>query len=175
MSSLLITGFTNFGKVENNPSEILVNLLKQKYQNNIDCYIFKGYKDIDDNLEHLLSKSPTTVIIFGLASKTPYVRLEKVAKIPSRLKTGEKQYRSNLPLREIYMKLVENNIRVAYSNSAGDYWCNYLFYKVSSAREHNQKYKQGFIHIPNLDAYNSINAKELNLLNFGSTIVDLFL
>ena len=121
MSNLLITGFSNFGKVKNNPSETLVNFLKHKYQNKIDTYIFKGYKDIDDNLGLLLEKSPTTVIMFGLASRTPYIRLEQVAKRPSRLKTGEKQYQGNLPLRVIYTKFVNNKIRVAYSNSAGDY------------------------------------------------------
>ena len=113
--------------------------------------------------------------MFGLASRTPYIRLEQVAKRPKQIKLGEKQYRDKLPLRKIYMKLVENNFRVAYSNNAGDYWCNYLFYKVSALRSKDKNKYQGLIHIPNLDKYKEVNGKELNLLNFGLSIVDLIL
>ena len=175
MSTILVTGFSNFGKINNNPSEILVNLLKQKYADKIDTYIFKSYKDIDCNLTQLLNKSPKIVVMFGLASRTPYVRLEQIAKKPNNVSSSVEFYKNKLPLEKIYTELLKNNIAVAYSKDAGNYWCNYLFYKVSSLRNNKNHYSQGLIHIPQPNRYNKTNGDELNLLDFGSILINTLL
>lgn len=175
MSSILVTGFSNFGTVKNNPSEILVNSLKQKYADKIDTYIFKGYKDIDCSLTELLNKSPKIVIMFGLASRTPYVRLEQIAKKPNNISSSVEFYKNKLPLNKFYTELLKNNIAVAYSKDAGNYWCNYLFYKVSSLRNNNDNYTQGLIHIPDTNKYTKANNTSLNLLDFGSILINTLL
>ena len=128
--SILVTGFEIFGNISENPSETLVKILNSNTK--VATFIFKGYKDIDDNLDSLLAEhNPDVILMFGLASKTPYVRLEQSAKRPPNI-SGEEQYPSTLPLAKIYDHLFDKGIEVRYSDSAGMYWCNYLFYKVAS-------------------------------------------
>ncbi len=171
--NILVTGFEDFGNVTENPSETLVNLLKQKY-GDIETFIFKGYRSIDDNLNILLAKhNPDVVLMFGLASKTPYVRLERVATLPDKTK-GEKSYSTRLPLKEIYTNIVSKDIEVKYSDSAGSYWCNYLFYKVCQLKSEDKTSLYGFIHIPNLSKYESVYKKNLDLSLLGSSILDSF-
>lgn len=170
MSKILVTGFGNFGNIDSNPSETLVNLLERKY--GINTYIFKGYEDIDDNLKQLLDRyTPAVILMFGLASRTPYIRLEQIANRPDKL-DGQKIYRSTLPLRSIFENLVNNGFETAYSNDAGKYYCNYLFYKVSQLNVKKSHLQYGLVHIPKTDKYEFVYKKQLDLLKLGSTIVD---
>lgn len=174
MRQLLITGFSNFGSIRDNPSEILVNLLKRRYGDTIAVAIFKSYKDIDNSLEALITQTkPKAIVMFGLASKTPFVRLEQIARRPREVSLGEEQFESTLPLRKLYESLADQDIAVSYSNDAGDYWCNYLFYKVCELRQNDKSSVHGLVHIPNLQKYKSSYAKELDLLKLGVTVVDL--
>jgi pyroglutamyl-peptidase len=168
---VLVTGFGNFGTVNENPSEVLVKQLKSKYKD-VEVFVFKGYKSIDDNLDALMTEHrPDVVLMFGLARKTHYVRLERIAKRPDRV-TGTEQYRSTLPLAQIYKELTNKNIEVQYSDSAGSYWCNYLFYKVCQLRHADKTLMHGFIHIPDLSKYESAYKQELDLVTLGSTILN---
>lgn len=169
--NILVTGFGEFGNITENPSETLVSLLKQNHSK-VDTYIFKGYKDIDDNLSSLLAKhKPNIVLMFGLASKTPYIRLERIARRPAKL-IGEDHYPCTLPLSKIYKNLSDNGIEVQYSDSAGSYWCNYLFYKVCQSKYQDSSTLYGLIHIPNPSAYEQKYKKKLDLTTLGFIILD---
>lgn len=170
MKSVLVTGFSNFGNVTNNPSEKLVKLLA-KQVNSINTYIFKGYKDIDENLQVVLNEfRPEIVIMFGLASRTPFVRLERFAVHKDNLE-GEIQYESTLPLNRIYQHLISQRIETQYSDNSGSYWCNYLFYKAGSFLS-NSDTIYGFIHIPEPEKYKKTYGRNLDLFNLGITILD---
>ena len=173
---MLVTGFSNFGSVVSNPSETLVNLLKLKYADSIDIHIFKGYKDINTSLENLLNQTkPKVIVMFGLASRTPFIRLEQTARRPKELAAGDEWHQTTLPLTKLYESLTDNDIAASYSNNAGSYWCNYLFYKVCELREKDKSSTHGLVHIPSLQTYKNTYGKELDLLIFGATIVDLLL
>lgn len=168
--NILVTGFGNFGNTTENPSQILVKLLKQKYDG-LDTFIFKDYKSINDNVESLLHHKPDIILMFGLASKTPYVRLEQNARRPDKL-DGEEQYLGKLPLEKIYASLSDKNIEVRYSDSAGSYLCNYLFYKVCRLRRHNKSSQHGLIHIPSPSVYEQKYKKKLDLITLGTAVLD---
>lgn len=172
MDKILVTGFSNFGNSKDNPSERLVYELKHQ-RPEINVRIFKGYKDIDQSLESALNKyRPKVVLMFGLASRTPFVRLERVAKRPSKAK-GKKLLNTTLPLKNIHDTLSSNGIVVDYSSDAGSYWCNYIFYKTCQLRKRDKDSVHGFIHIPNPAKYEKTFKKPLELTNLGLLTLDI--
>lgn len=174
---ILVTGFSNFGSVKHNPSEMLVNELAKYFKNQIVTYVFEcKYDEIDKQLPVLLKEhQPDIIIMFGLANRSNLVRIEKKAKLPARLKSlnSKKSYPSTLPIEKIYDNLNSKGLKTRYSIDAGSYYCNYLFYKVCSLTKTNNI--RGLIHIPNKDLYRVITGTELDLFTLGKTVVELFL
>jgi pyrrolidone-carboxylate peptidase len=174
---ILVTGFNNFGSINNNPSKQLVDELSKYYKDQIITYVFEcKYDEIDRQLPILLNKyRPGVIIMFGLANRSNVVRIEKKAKLPTRLRSFnfKKLYSSTLPNEKIYTRLKSVNIATKYSTDAGSYYCNYLFYKVCTLTKTNNIH--GFIHIPNKNLYYKLAGTELDLFSLGKNIVELFI
>ncbi len=167
--NILITAFGAFGNVKTNPS---LEATKDLHNKTVGEYTIRFvklpvvYYESYDILKKAFKKyDPELVISFGVA---PYdeLRLEKIAhngpfsKTPdnkgvipneSLIIEGEGDFVSTLPLNKIYSKLNEHKYPVTYSESAGTYLCNYIFYNLMyEVNNKKKKIPAGFIHVPRL-------------------------
>jgi pyroglutamyl-peptidase len=168
---IMITGFGRFGNHKNNPTkEILRILPKSIYGHELikvelpvifdECYDYlKQFIDIHQ---------PDAIIMLGLAGGSKTIRLERIAvnlkdaKIADNIgskpldepiiKNGKNAYFSTLPLREMEAILIDKEIPVSISNSAGLFVCNNIFYHVMHRVDQEDKIRYaGFIHLPYMD------------------------
>jgi len=174
MGNLLVTGFGNFGNVKVNPSEVLVKQLQVKYPA-IQTHVFRtSYKDVDKNLPALLEKTkPEIVVMFGYAGRSSLIRLETTAKPPKNLSLRQRRsYKSTLPIDALNTQLKATGVGVIYSHDAGNYLCNYLFFKLGQLAPKYAIQQYGFIHLPNLKLYGKSIGKAPDFLEAGSIIIE---
>lgn len=170
MTTALITGFGPFPRVPRNPSQILVERLPDSIAG-VALHrriLPTEYRSAGPLIESLLADlRPDLCLCIGVAHRGP-LRLETTARNSSTAETpdqsgfvhvgpidgnGAETYASTLPLGRIYDALTAHGHDVTYSDDAGCYVCNYIFYK---ARRHidrlNLATACGFLHIPELTA-----------------------
>lgn len=168
MITVLITGFTPFGKETINPSyEAIRNLPDTlgkarilKYE--IPTVFYKSISYLESLIEAL---TPDIVICVGQAGGREGVTIERIAMnqddalIPdnegnqpidvSIVPNGKNAYFSKLPIKAITHALNEAHIQASVSNTAGTYVCNHLMYGLLHCID--TKYpemKGGFVHVP---------------------------
>jgi pyroglutamyl-peptidase len=183
---ILITAFGPFDKFTVNPSEIVLNMLKESI--NIHQYLeFEwqvlnvSYKEIDYFIKN--KKSHHDLIIhLGVATNSKQMRFEKKAK---NLKSGKDIYNVN-PSNEAISGNIDfisssfpinilNNIisnistHVVFSNDAGTYLCNYLYF--NSLHYFSDKTHVLFVHIA--DVYSEPEAVSIeNQVTILVTLLD---
>ncbi len=110
---------------------------------------------------------PDIIINFGLAAESSGIRLERIARneiAPKRpdntgrvppsatICEGAQQYTSGLPLDAIATALQAEGLPVQWSQDAGGYLCNYVFYAGRAGLcPHINTQMTGFIHVPLLN------------------------
>ncbi len=165
---ILLTGFSAFQKITQNPSQILVTELAKNLKlpnTQIDFKIFKSsYKYIDENIGKILDESYNLVLMTGLKPKATKIYIEQFAKNLDNSKAKdvdnvvkinsaieEHNYvtlESNLNINKISSYL-KNNILIQLNSKPSAYLCNHLYYKaLSYAIRSNLETKMLFIHIP---------------------------
>lgn len=119
---------------------------------------------IEDLIQEIETCKPSAVIALGQSNRTG-ISLERTAhnldhfRIPDNagnkpppapvVKGGPLQYPSTLPLEAWYKALTEQDIPVHFSDTAGTFVCNHLFYGLQHyLRDSN--IPSGFIHVPML-------------------------
>ena len=170
---VLISGFEPFGGRDNNPSALLVDAL-----NNRDIEIpaelvvdqvllpVTFEKSFEVLQEKISAFNPDMVICFGLAAKRETIELENIAvnKIHADIKDnngeapqdqlinpdGPETYLSTLPIQGIAGALQKEGLPVKVSNDAGNFVCNYLFYRLMETNQDTERLC-GFIHVPSLE------------------------
>lgn len=192
-----ITGFEPFGTVSDNPSQRIVESIGE--QNNpaiITQTLPVDYAMAGDKLIQLIdTHQPSAVLLLGVAAKRETISLERIAvnindaRIPDNAGNqarGEKiaedapvGYWSTLPLDGFHSAITASEIPVSYSNHAGAYLCNHVFYR---ARHHLETSNRadvpcGFIHVPSVEAVslnNQIKAIQacVNILLTESVLLD---
>jgi pyroglutamyl-peptidase len=168
---ILITGFGPFPGAPCNPTEPLVaRLLQLRRPSLSDVKIFGHifqvtYENFDRQLPLLLaSHRPHALLMFGLASRTPYVRIETRARNAiTRLWPDADHARTRkgsispdadaLAFGPHTVKLLRAAIRtgidVRASRDAGSYLCNYLSFRaIEAARRRKGPRLAAFVHIP---------------------------
>ena len=168
---ILVTCFDPFGEDKTNSSLlVLENLFDECNNTKIIKQVLptvrnKSFDVIVKILEE--EKDIIAVISLGQAGGRKKINLERVAinvddfriednehnlvKDETIIKDGATAYFSTLPLRQIEKVLLDNNIEVEISNSAGTFVCNHVFYKLMNICDKKYKdIKAGFIHIPYL-------------------------
>lgn len=167
---VLISGFEAFGGRDINPTALLIEAL----QNNEISFPVKMMVDqillpvtFEDSFDVLNEKirvfNPDIIIAFGQAAKRSAIELETVAlnKIDADItdnsgvqpkdqlisELGEESYLSTLPIQGIEAALKNAGLPVNFSNSAGSYVCNYLFYRLMETNQDTLRLC-GFIHVP---------------------------
>ncbi len=171
--TVLITGFTLFPGAPENPTQVLIEALQSGEVQfpggaEIDCLLLpteyeKSWDLLSECLVHL---RPRILIEFGLSAKANGFTLECVARnqfsVGQPDNSGFKPEKSNidpsspnmlpsgLPLLAIYESLDSAEIPVEYSDDAGAYVCNHLFYRTMCLPKQLRPELAGFIHVPYL-------------------------
>jgi pyroglutamyl-peptidase len=166
---VLLTGFTAFGSVAVNPSQLIVEQLAGSSPDLITAVLPVEYAGSRSALYDLLSlHQPDVFIGLGVAAGRKMISLERLAinlddaNAPDNAGValhgqmiepeGPAAYWSTLPLEAMYTALSGENIPVHFSNSAGNYVCNHLFYCARHAAETSSALiSSGFVHLPSID------------------------
>lgn len=168
---LLVTGFGPFPGVPVNPTEALVEELaaqKERFAHLCDLRteVFPvDYRALPGRLEDIgTGFGPDIAIHFGLSLRATGIQLERKARnviaegkpddtghIPQsrHIRADAGDVDSSLPLEEISDALQAEGLPVGFSDDAGAYLCNYLFY-LSGAHFCTgfAPSMSGFIHMP---------------------------
>ena len=168
---ILLTGFEPFGPVRVNPSEQIVRRIGEEARGsgNVELraeVLPTEFAAADRRIRQLIRKfRPDVVLCLGVAAQRDKISLERVAlnldddSLPDNagrcragrriVPSGPAAYWSTLPLERIRRQIERRGIPVSYSNHAGTYLCNHIFYV---ARHEIEKMGNGapcgFVHVP---------------------------
>lgn len=169
---ILITGFSVFPGAPVNPTEKLIAALRDDglfaVSGNIRMEVLPvEYAAVPGRLEALgRDFAPDIAIHFGLSARATGFTLERWARngiaadrldnsgtqpVSTLIIDGAGDFASTLPLDAIAAALASSGLPVAWSDDAGGYLCNYLFY-LSRSPEFPAfaSSMSGFVHVPPL-------------------------
>ena len=173
MPRLLLTGFNAFRNYKINPTENLMKMVTASPE------LFPGFSVHTQVLEtaYEVCESqfcamvnrfrPEIILSFGLNYSANEINLERIAvnlddadsfdnygiqrKGQRIVPDGPAAYWATIPLDKISVALAESAIPVRFSNHAGAYLCNHLFYFGLHFLQANAiRARMGFIHVPPL-------------------------
>jgi pyroglutamyl-peptidase len=168
---LLLTGFKPFASLSVNPTEQLMHALAA--QEFVDAAIETAVLDVDYVLaevqfrEAVARYAPDAILSFGVSGGTDELCLERIAVnvddagLPDNggqtragtriVADGPVGYWATLDLDALHAALVEAGLPVRFSNHAGAYLCNHLFYYGLHLIEVlGLETPMGFVHVPPL-------------------------
>jgi pyroglutamyl-peptidase len=169
MTSVLITGFGRFPGAPFNPSEPLALALAKRRRPAFagiqrTLHIFEtSYAAVDRDLPKLMTKhKPDIVLMFGLAVRTPFVRVETHARnamsilFPDvsgyrpeerAIVRGRPALEGHAPFRRLLGAARTARVPTRTSRDAGRYLCNYVYWRALETSRSGTPLAQ-FIHIP---------------------------
>jgi pyroglutamyl-peptidase len=168
---ILVTGFGPFPGAPFNPTEPLVARLLRLRRPAFGDVEFIGhvfpvtYRAVDRELPELLAKHrPDALLMFGLASRTPYVRIETRARnavtmlwpdaAHTRVRKGSIAPDADaMPFGPHTAKLLRaakgTGVDARASRNAGSYLCNYLSWRAIEAVDADDgPHLAAFVHVP---------------------------
>jgi pyroglutamyl-peptidase len=175
---ILITGFGPFPGAPFNPTEPLVARLLRLRRPALGDVELSGhifpvtYRDVDRELPDLLAtRRPHALLMFGLASRTPHVRIETRARNAvttlwpdadhARVRKGSISNGADALMfgahtAKLLRAAVGTGIDARASRNAGSYLCNYLSWRAieaTRARQDQAETRNGprlaaFVHVP---------------------------
>lgn len=172
---ILVTGFSVFHDVADNPTETLVRSLEAdafvpaRRCDLTYCVLDVDYAGLPASLAALDATGNWDVAIhFGVSARASGFVLERTARngigprpdvrgfVPPTRQielAGPEELPSSLPLSAIETALRVDGLPVSWSDSAGDYLCNFLFYSALRRLTHSGRPGMaGFIHVAPTDA-----------------------
>ena len=170
---ILLTGFKPFGELAINPTEPLMEAIAAWENPFPGVVLHTAVLDVDyvraerQFREALLRARPDAILSFGVSGGTDELCLERIAvnvddaslpdsggqtRAGSRIVAqGPVGYWATLDLESIHAALVEAGLPVRYSNHAGAYLCNHLFYYgLHLIASLGLETRMGFVHVPPL-------------------------
>jgi len=171
MRTILITGFGPFPGAPYNPTELLVRQLGKLrrpalHDINVVTHIFAtSYTAVDHELPALIAKhKPDALLMFGLAARTKYIRIEMRARnalalLPDATNAALKRHTiapgaplaraMTAPMRHLLAAARRARVLAALSRDAGRYLCNYLCWQAAEAvARPNGPRLAAFVHVP---------------------------
>lgn len=168
---IVITGFTRFEGVKLNPTELMMEEIQTFVRSSDDCDILTEvlpteFQRAGQRIVELISSiNPDALLGFGVKPDSAALSLERFAIniddsstpdnagwTPSGLPIipdGPPAYLSTLPLEAMRLELLRAGFPVVYSNHAGTYVCNHVFYLACHhAASLPVQRRYGFIHVP---------------------------
>jgi len=168
VTTVLITGFGRFPGAPSNPSgPLALALAKRRRPAFADIrravHVFEtSYAAVDRDLPKLLAKhEPDIVLMFGLAARTPFVRIETRARNavsilfpdvtgfrPTKhaIVRGKPPLQGASPFARLLGAVRATGTRSRVSRDAGRYLCNYVYWRALEASRSGTL--EQFIHIP---------------------------
>ncbi|HEY5063948.1 MAG TPA: pyroglutamyl-peptidase I [Xanthobacteraceae bacterium] len=168
---ILLTGFGPFPGAPFNPTEPLVARLLRLRRPALDDVELSGhifpvtYGDVDRQLPELLkARRPQALLMFGLAARTPYIRIETRARNAvtmlwpdagrTRARKGSIAGAADAMMfgphtEKLLRAALGTGVDARSSRDAGSYLCNYLSWRAIEAtgRDHGPQLA-AFIHVP---------------------------
>ncbi len=169
MKKILLTGFNPFGKLEANPSQLIVEGIAERGHPGIVAEVLPTeYRRAGERIKSLIQAyQPEAIICLGVAQSRNVISLERLAVnlddsgkpdnagmyifgktiVPD----GPRIYHSTLPLTHMYVTLQQQGIPVVFSHDAGRFVCNHVFYVARHELEQlGHDAACGFIHLPGI-------------------------
>jgi pyroglutamyl-peptidase len=168
MKPLLVTGFERFGEHAVNPSEAVVRALEPGWALRT-AVLPVAFRRAASRLQQLLAASPPrAVLLLGLHGGSE-IRLERLARNRDEADaadedgetrtqlaiaaSGPAAYPSTLPLDDLARELSSRSLPWAWSDDAGGFLCNHVFYRARAwVEQAGLQIPCGFIHLPPLEA-----------------------
>jgi pyroglutamyl-peptidase len=168
---VLVTGFGPFPGVRINPTTALMQrLAKRRHLTRpglcIATHVFETrYDAVDAELPKLLAKhKPDALIMFGIAARTPYLRIETCAHhaqsvlfadaggrlAPAGHGGAHKTMKGRAPFAQLLVAARRSRAPARLSRDAGRYLCNYLYAQALIADRAPPVVV--FVHVPKLRA-----------------------
>lgn len=170
---ILLTGFEPFGPHDSNPSERIVQKLREEAHSRPSIHLFPAvlptqYAAAGTQIRRWIRRlRPAAVVCLGLAASRDTISLERAALnldddlLPDTagevrrgrriLPNGPAAYWSTLPLERMRQALERLGIPSSLSNHAGTYVCNHVFYVARHEIEKiGSPARCGLIHVPGL-------------------------
>lgn len=171
MPTILITGFGPFPGAPYNPTELLVRQLGRLrrpalHDITIVTHIFTtSYAAVDDELLALIAQhKPDALLMFGLAARTKFIRIEMRARnalalLPDATNAALKRHSiapgappartMAAPMQHFLAAARQARMPAAFSRDAGRYLCNYLCWRAAEAvARPNGPRLAAFVHVP---------------------------
>ena len=170
MVTVLITGFGRFPGAPFNPSGPLARAVDRRSRPAFAdvkrvVHIFEtSYAAVDRDLPKLIAQhKPDIVLMFGLAARTPHVRIETRARnarstlFPDvtgyrpderEIVPGKPSSRGLAPFVRLLAASRNSRLRSRLSRDAGRYLCNYVYWRALEAASRSGTPLAQFIHIP---------------------------
>ncbi len=150
---ILVTGFGPFAATDDNPSAVVAELLGWPF-----AVLPVSYEEVDDWHESNLQEPPEVLVHLGYAKRLR-ITPERVAKNQIGSSPDVHGFCKPGPISGLGADLVGNLWQVAlrrsfiegiteWSDDAGDYLCNYIYYQSLRRLPHC---RVGFIHLPGFD------------------------
>ena len=175
-ATLLIAGFGRFPGAPTNPSGTLARLLARRRRIAFEdvarvAHVFRtSYAAVDRDLPKLIEEhQPDAIVLFGLAGRTKYVRIELMARnatsllfpdvdgvVPpqSRIDPRAPSRRSGAaPFARLLSAARMTRVSTRFSRDAGRYLCNYAYWRaIEAATKPGGPRLVLFVHVPKLRA-----------------------
>ena len=198
--NIYLTGYGPFQEIKENPAEKVSTFLfenkdqlKTKYTSILYNQIFEvKTKYVDNNIckifnfiekNNIGKKTLHILVSFGVAENRLINTIETLGQnyiydliVDKKIDEGKpEKYFSKTPVKNIIKGIQNcNNIKCKYSNNAGTYLCNYMYYTTLTKCLNSDNVCSFFIHIPKLENYD-LNKHEKFFRNFISVLEDLYI
>lgn len=164
---VLVTGFAPFGDLTVNPSGLLAQRLGDE-PGVIGAVLPVSYAAAGDAFAELVERhKPAAALCFGVAAESDYLLIERIAwnrdestaadndgvtrENQEIVAGGPSAYGCTLPIPELMRVLALAGLPVTFSDHAGGFVCNNLFYRARHFIENRELYlPMAFIHVPPL-------------------------
>ena len=164
---ILVTGFDRFGTHDHNSSEAITLALAAASDPRFTCRVLPtSYHRAGELIEAWLNaERPAAVVMLGLAASAEGLRLERFARNRDQTETADNDgesrpdsvivraapvaYASTLPLERFAVAVRRRGTPVEFSESAGGFLCNHVFFRARHLLELNDwQIPCGFLHVP---------------------------
>jgi pyroglutamyl-peptidase len=172
--TVLLTGFGPFPGAPFNPTEALVSALSRLRRPGLAevklvTHVFRtSYAAVDAELGPLIERHrPDVVLMFGLAARTRYIRIETVARnaqsallpdvggvIPAdrAVSSGRAAaVQGKAPFAQLVMAGQRARVDTRTSCNAGRYLCNYLYWRAAELEGPSAPKVVVFVHVPEVN------------------------
>jgi pyroglutamyl-peptidase len=172
MTTILLTGFGPFPGAPFNPSAALAQRLATFRHPRLAgtrriAHVFRtSYAAVDEDLPQLIARHrPDLILMFGLAARTPYLRVEMRARnaVSSLLSdfTGKRTPAHAIragsphaingqgPFQKLLIAGRKTRVPIRLSRNAGRYVCNYLYWRALETKPQRGRHPLVlFVHVP---------------------------